>query len=168
MSASVVLVVIGSLIIAALAVYAVSLLMKLKKQEAIQQRNQNIAIAKRNVNIFENVNALCLAGIQEQCDFSEITIRVYCILDYVQGDDRIDFAVEFPAMQDLYDTVKDMPRGDARKEIIKKKRMAMDLARVKAESRLQDAIKLELQQLQQRISCLDAGNKSSAIDVKMI
>jgi hypothetical protein len=168
MSATVLLVIIGSLIIAALAVYAVSLLLKLKRQEAIQQRNKDIAIAKRNGNIFENVNALCQAGIQEQCDFSEITIRVYCILDYVQGDDRVDFATAYPAMQELYDVVKDMPRGDARKEIAKKQRMTMDLARVKAESRLQEAIKLELHQLKHWVASLNANNKNTSIDVKMI
>ncbi|MGR5179281.1 DUF2489 domain-containing protein, partial [Vibrio mediterranei] len=45
---------------------------------------------------------------------------------------------------ELYQVVKDMPRGEARKTIQKQERMKLDLERMKAEARLQDSIKLEL------------------------
>jgi len=93
---------VGGIIILGLASYAGYLLLQLKKQKELQLKHQKLAIEKRNANIFENVNTLCLAGIQGQCDLSEISIRVYCIMDYVQGDDRVDFDTKFPATAELY------------------------------------------------------------------
>lgn len=77
----------GAIVIVALASYAGFLLVKVKKQKRLIQIQQQKAIEKRNVNIFENVYTLCMAGMQQQCDLSEIVIRVYCIMDYVQGED---------------------------------------------------------------------------------
>ena len=85
----------GGAIILGLASYAGYLLLKLKKQKELQLQHQKLAIEKRNANIFESVHVLCLAGIQEQCDLSEISIRLYNIMDYVQGEERVDFEKEF-------------------------------------------------------------------------
>ncbi|MCG7496754.1 DUF2489 domain-containing protein [Vibrio sp. Of7-15] len=163
MSTTAVLATIGGLIIVGLASYAAHLLLKLKKQTELQQQQQALAIAKRNANIFESVDTICLAGIQGQCDLSEATIRIYCILDYVQGEERIDFAATYPAMQELYDVVKDMPRSEARKELGKKERMKFDYDRMKAEAKLHDAIKQELEVLQNQIKPLN-----TTIPIKMI
>ncbi|NLS13679.1 DUF2489 domain-containing protein [Vibrio sp. SM6] len=143
------------LILLALAVYAGYLLLQLKKQKELQLQQQRLAIAKRNANIFDSVNTLCMAGIQGQCDLSEISIRVYCIMDYVQGDARVDFDAEYPAIAELYHIVKDMARGDGRTQLSKKDRMQQNLTRHKAESRLNDAIVAELKQLQQQVQPLN-------------
>ncbi|WP_438884772.1 DUF2489 domain-containing protein, partial [Bacillus cereus group sp. Bce018] len=90
------------LIILGLASYAVYLLLQVKKQTQLQQQHQTLAIEKRNANIFDSVNTLCLAGIQGQCVLSEIAIRVYCIMDYVQGEQRVDFERDYPATAELY------------------------------------------------------------------
>jgi len=145
------LVIVGAAIIVGLASYAGYLLLQLKKQTKLQQQHQALAIEKRNANIYESVDVLCLAGIQGQCDLSEISIRVYCIMDYVQGDDRVDFEKEYPAISELYHIVKDMPRGDARQDMDKQQRMKHNLARQKAESRLNGAIIEELQTLKSRV-----------------
>ncbi|QXO17476.1 DUF2489 domain-containing protein [Vibrio ostreae] len=145
----------GAVIILGLAAYAGYLLLQLKKQKELQQQHQALAIEKRNANIFDNVNILCMAGIQGQCDLSEISIRVYCIMDYVQGDNRVDFDREFPAIAELYHTVKDMPRGEARQQMVKKDRMQHNLIRQKAETRLNDAIVEELKALQKRVQPLN-------------
>lgn len=145
------LAIVGAAIILGLASYAVHLLLKLKKQTQLQQQHQALAIEKRNANIFESVDVLCLAGIQGQCDLSEISIRVYCIMDYVQGDERVDFDTEYPAISELYHIVKDMPRGEARQEMVKKDRMQQNLIRQKAERRLNDAIIEELHVLKKRV-----------------
>ncbi len=146
------LVIVGAAIIVGLASYAGYLLLQLKKQTRLQQQqHQALAIEKRNANIYESVDVLCLAGIQGQCDLSEISIRVYCIMDYVQGDDRVDFEKEYPAISELYHIVKDMPRGEARQDMDKQQRMKHNLARQKAESRLNDAIIAELQALKSRV-----------------
>ncbi|SDH55173.1 Protein of unknown function [Vibrio xiamenensis] len=145
----------GGIIILGLASYAGYLLLQLKKQKQLQQQHQTLAIQKRNANIFDSVNTLCLAGIQGQCDLSEISIRVYNIMDYVQGEDRVDFDQEFPATSELYHIVKDMPRGEERQNMVKKERMQHNLMRHKAETRLNDAIIDELKALQQRVQPLN-------------
>jgi len=155
--------VIGGVIIAALASYAGYLLLKLKKQAALQEIYRNHAIDKRNSNIFENVVTLCMVGIQGQCDLSEITIRVYSIMDYVQGENRIDFDNEYPAIAELYHIVKDMARGEARQALAKKDRMEQNMQRMKAESRLSDAIVKELKHLQKRVQPLN-----NQIDIQMV
>ncbi|MGR6840915.1 DUF2489 domain-containing protein [Aliivibrio wodanis] len=163
MSTVTLLALLGGAIILALASYAGSLLMKLKKQKELQEQHRKLAIQKRNANIFENVVLLCQAGMQERCDHSELAIRLYCIMDYLQEDDRIDVEQDYPALSELYHVVKDMPRGDARQELAKQDRMKDNLVRTKAEARLQDAIKEEIQQLQVRIKPLN-----QSIDIKMI
>ncbi|WP_260261355.1 DUF2489 domain-containing protein [Vibrio intestinalis] len=145
----------GGVIIVGLASYAGYLLLQLKKQKELQLKHQKLAIDKRNANIYENVNTLCLAGIQGQCDLSEISIRVYCIMDYVQGEDRIDFDATYPAISELYHVVKDMARGEDRQNLAKKERMQQNLARQKAESRLQESIVEELKQLKSKVQPLN-------------
>lgn len=142
----------GAVIIIALASYAGYLLLQLKKQKELQLKHKKLAIDKRNANIFENVHTLCQAGIQGQCDLSEISIRVYNIMDYVQGEDRVDFDKTYPAISELYHVVKDMARGEDRQNLAKKERMQQNLDRHKAEQRLTDAIIEELKVLQKTSS----------------
>ncbi|EMX0312185.1 TPA: DUF2489 domain-containing protein [Vibrio parahaemolyticus] len=145
----------GAVTIIALASYAGYLLLQLKKQKELQLKHQKLAIDKRNANIFENVHTLCQAGIQGQCDLSEISIRVYCIMDYVQGENRVNFDEVYPAISELYHIVKDMARGEDRQQLAKKERMQQNLTRQKAESRLTDAIIDELKVLQKNVQPLN-------------
>ncbi|HCE1607698.1 TPA: DUF2489 domain-containing protein [Vibrio parahaemolyticus] len=145
----------GAVIIIAQASYAGYLLLQLKKQKELQLKHQKLAIDKRNANIFENVHTLCQAGIQGQCDLSEISIRVYCIMDYVQGENRVNFDEVYPAISELYHIVKDMARGEDRQQLAKKERMQQNLTRQKAESRLTDAIIEELKVLQKNVQPLN-------------
>lgn len=153
----------GAVIIIALASYAGYLLLQLKKQKELQLQHQKLAIEKRNANIFENVHTLCQAGIQGQCDLSEISIRVYCIMDYVQGEERIDFDKTYPAISELYHIVKDMARGEDRQQLAKKERMQQNLARQKAESRLTETIVEELILLKKNVQPLN-----NQINIQMI
>ena len=153
----------GAVIIIALASYAGYLLLQLKKQKELQLKHKKLAIDKRNANIFENVHTLCQAGIQGQCDLSEISIRVYNIMDYVQGGDRVDFDKTYPAISELYHVVKDMARGEDRQNLAKKERMQQNLDRHKAEQRLTDAIIEELKVLQKNVQPLN-----NQINIQMI
>ncbi len=153
----------GAVIIIALASYAGYLLLQLKKQKELQLKHQKLAIEKRNANIFENVHTLCQAGIQGQCDLSEISIRVYCIMDYVQGEDRVDFDKTYPAISELYHIVKDMARGEDRQQLAKKERMRQNLTRQKAESRLTETIIEELKVLKKNVQPLN-----NQINIQMI
>ncbi|MFY2510172.1 DUF2489 domain-containing protein [Vibrio pectenicida] len=157
------LAIIGGVIIFTLALYAGYLLLQLKKQKGLQQQHTKLAIDKRNANIFENVRILCMAGIQGQCDLSEISIRVYNIMDYVQGEERVDFDKEFPATAELYYIVKDMARSEDRQQLVKKERMKQNLARHKAESRLEQTIIEELKQLQKKVQPLN-----NQINIQMV
>ncbi|HDY8179439.1 TPA: DUF2489 domain-containing protein [Vibrio vulnificus] len=149
------LAILGGAIILGLASYAGYLLLQLKKQKELQLQHQKLAIEKRNANIFDSVNTLCLAGIQGQCDLSEIAIRVYCIMDYVQGEERVDFDATYPAIAELYHIVKDMARGEERQKLEKQQRMKQNLERHKAESRLSEAVIEELKTLQQKVKPLN-------------
>lgn len=155
--------IVGAIVIIALASYAGFLLVKLKKQKQLIEIQQQRAIDKRNANIFENVNTLCMAGVQQQCDLSEIVIRVYCIMDYVQGEQRVDFARDYPAIYELYDIVKDMARREERQKLEKQVRMKQTLERQKAEVRLTDDILKELSQLKEKIAPLN-----DQIPIKMV
>ena len=153
----------GGIIILGLGSYAGYLLLRVKKQTELQKQHQALAIEKRNANIFDNVNTLCLAGIQGQCDLSEISIRVYNIMDFVQGDERVDFDAEYPATSELYHVVKDMARGEERQNLPKRERMKQNLTRQKAESRLNESIIEELKQLQKKVKPLN-----NQINIQMI
>ena len=153
----------GMLTIVVLTYYAISLLLRLKKQTKQQELHSALAIQKRNVNIIENVMTLCLVGLQEQCDYSELVIRLYNITDYLQGDERIDMVTDYPAISELYDTVKDMPRGEERQTLAKKARMKDNLVRTKAEVQLKEKIKKEMQQLHDRVKPLN-----QSLDVKVL
>jgi hypothetical protein len=157
------LAILGGVIILGLASYAGYLLRQLNKQKSLQRQHNELAVRKRNANIYENVSTLCSVGIQGQCDLSEICIRIYCIMDYVQGPERVDFELTYPALSELYHIVKDMPRGEERQSQVKKERMENNLLRYKAETRLNDAIVIELKSLQSAIQQLN-----KIIDVQLV
>ncbi|MGL6172891.1 MAG: DUF2489 domain-containing protein [Vibrio sp.] len=149
------LVSVAGAIVVALASYAAYLLWQVKVQQTLQRQHQQLAIDKRNANIFDSVAILCSAGMQGQCDLSEVSIRIYSLMTYLQGESRVDVEQDYPALSELYHLVKEMPRGEARQQLSKPQRMQHNLARKKAESRLQDAIIAELGDLKQRIQPLN-------------
>lgn len=144
----------AGLIIAGLASYAGYLLFKLYQQTqrhkafiARAERLQEEGIKQRNANIMESVLIIAQAGKQDECDMSEISIRLYKLMEVLQGELQVDFAAQYPAMYELYQVVKDMPRGDSRRTLEKKERMKLDMIRMKAEGRLVDDIKVELDRI---------------------
>jgi len=144
----------AGIVIAVLAIYAGSLLFKLYQQhqrhKAFLERaelQQAEKIKQRNAHIMDSVFIIANAGKQEQCDMSEITIRLYKLMEVLQAEQHIDFAGKYPAMYELYLVVREMPRGEDRQAIQKKERMKLDLQRMKAEARLQESIKLELENI---------------------
>ncbi|UTV27653.1 DUF2489 domain-containing protein [Photobacterium atrarenae] len=141
----------ASSVVAVLAGYAGYLLFKLYQQHqrhqaflARAERVQAEGIEQRNANIMESVLIIAQAGKQDECDMSEVAIRLYKLMEVLQGDRQVDFASTYPAMHELYEVVKDMPRGEARKTLEKRERMKLDMMRMKAESRLMNDIKREL------------------------
>ncbi len=138
-------------IVTVLACYAGYLLFKLYQQTQRHkaflvraEAEQGEKLKQRNATIMESVFIIADAGKQAQCDMSEVSIRLYKLMEVLQAEKAINFALSYPAMYELYQVVKDMPRGEARKILQKQERMTLDLERMKAEARLQDSIKLEL------------------------
>lgn len=141
------LVFVGATIILALAIYAGWLLAKLQRQNQLQKQQMQAALTQRNTKIVESVDIIALATLQQQCELSEAAIRLYMIMDHLQGEMRVEFPTRFPALFALYDVVKDMPRGQARKGIAKQERMQLDLIRMKEEARLEPQIFSELEDI---------------------
>lgn len=165
-------VIIGGLIIAGLASYAAYLLLQVRKQKQLKQQVLDIAVAKRNANIFDNIYTFCMVGIQGQCDLSELSIRICSMLEFVQWDHekqqiyRIDLEADYPALCNLYHQVKDMARGDARSELTKQQKKEQEKTRIAAEQSLSSAIIEELKQLQQRAEILRVEPKDLVTAVK--
>ncbi len=139
--------IVGGVIIFALAIYAGWLLAKLNHQTRQRKAFMEKAIQERNLKIIESIDVIAFAALEQQCDLSEAAIRLYMIMNALQGDKEVDFSRRYPALFELYDLIKDMPRGDERKQIEKKERMQLDLVRVKAEARLVEAINIELKNI---------------------
>ncbi|WP_087023242.1 DUF2489 domain-containing protein [Thaumasiovibrio subtropicus] len=134
----------GCIVVAVLAGYAGMLLAKLHQQTKRQAAMEEKAIGQRNFKLFDSIFIIAHAGREAQCDLSEASIRLGVLFDLVQGDLRIDFAEAYPNLNTLYEGVRDMPRGDARKAQPKKERMRNDVTRMKLEAELQDSIHEEL------------------------
>lgn len=137
----------GGMIIFALAGYAGILLAKLRHQTKTQEIAKLEAIDKRNLKIIESVDVIAMATLQQQCDLSEAAIRLYMIMIHLQGKKRVLFSMRFPALYELFEVVKDMPRGEDRTSLQKKERMRDDMIRIKAETRLQSSIFVELEEI---------------------
>ena len=147
---------VGAIVIGGLTVYAGYLLFQLYQQKQRHQRflekaqaRQLDKMAERNKTIMESVLVIATASKQQQCDLSEAAIRLYKLMEVLQGEKRVDFRIAYPSLCELYDVVKDMPRGEERQQQEKQARMQNNLIRVKAEARLQDAIAKELDAISQ-------------------
>ncbi len=139
-----IMIALGVAIILSLSVYAGYLLAKLQKQTRLIKAQEQKAIENRNLKIIESVDVIALAALQQQCDLSEASIRLYMIMDHLQGEKRVNFSERYPAIFALYGVVKDIPRGDARNTLVKKERMRLDYVRIQAEARLASEIESEL------------------------
>ena len=138
---------IGIVIIVALAYYAGSLLGQLRKQRHIREQ----AVAKRNANLYESIATIALAMQQKQCDLSEGALRIAVLLDHlalpqnVQGERT--FEQHYPAIHEMYERIKHMPTHEARKQYPRKEIRKMDAEREGYEVELEDAIQADVAKL---------------------
>lgn len=133
-----ILVIIGALIIFALAGYAVHLLLALQKQKkALQQARQ-----ARVDRLKESIVIIAKAMQSGECNHSEGVLRLKMLLEPLGKKLKA-----YQSMFALYEVVMDMPTHEARRELKKNERMKLDLRRESAEADLEQKIKLELHQL---------------------
>ena len=134
---------VGGVIILGLAIYAGKLLAQVKSQALRQQQ----AVNARNERILESITTIALAVSQEQCNESEGAIRLTNLLNALQFSEPRDFSIEYPALYELYEKVKDMPTHEARKAYKRNEIMRLDMERAGFELELTEQIKIEAKQL---------------------
>lgn len=142
------LIVIALVIVISLAFYAGKLLKQLKQQTLRQEQakaEQQVALQKHDKKVLDSVVIIVRAMKEDQCDISEGCWRLSVLLDSLKTVQAL--SKKFPSIFELYEEIKEMPIMEARKKLEKKERMKLDLQRLKAESRLVDAIKQEIEQL---------------------
>ena len=139
MNFALILFIIGIVIIIAMSSYLIWLLLKIKKQKQLLQQ----AYAQRLARLQESIDIIARAMLTDECNHSEGVLRLKPLLE-AYGKIQLN---AFPAMHELYLTVKDMPIKDERKNLLKKERMKLDLTRESTEAKLEKQIKLELPQL---------------------
>lgn len=133
---STILLVIGLVIIAALAFYAGSLLYKLQRQRQLRIQNTR----QRIDNISQSIQTISLAMEQQQCNFSEGCIRLIHLLEALPVLNKPDYSVQFVGLYSLFNKVKDLPTHEARKSQSKAATKTQDIAREELESQLESQI----------------------------
>jgi hypothetical protein len=110
MNTSIVLAVLGTVIIIALAFYAFRLLTLVKSQKSEQQAVRD----KRIASMQSSIQTIAFAMHQQQCDLSEGVIRICRLLEAMPVDPHPDYAKEFPYTHELFEKVKSYPTHEAR------------------------------------------------------
>jgi hypothetical protein len=123
-------------IIALLAVYAGSILFKLRTQRRhrIQKTQQRID------NISLSIQTIAKALDQQQCNLSEGCIRLFHLLEALPVKNKPDFSKQFMGLYSLYEKVKDLPTHEDRKLQNKKVTKQQDLQREELEAQLESQI----------------------------
>ncbi|MGX2955650.1 DUF2489 domain-containing protein [Ursidibacter arcticus] len=132
------LIILAVLVLISMAGYAISLFMKLNRQQKQLKQAKNA----RYLNILDSIDVIARAMLVEQCDFSEGVLRLKPLLDVLGKK-----LSQFPAMWELYQVVESMPILEERKTLKRNERMKLDLEREAKEAELAEQIKTELQQL---------------------
>jgi len=138
---------IGSLVVAGLAVYAVTLLYRLKAQKVQQLQQQNSAINARKERITESVQIIAAAMQREECELSEGAIRIVKLLAAIPSAQPQNWLTIYPNLHAFYAEIQDMPIMDARAALAKQERMQLDLNRFRFESEYVDCVQPEIELL---------------------
>lgn len=140
----------GIVIIVALAFYAGKLLKQVAQQKEQQQKAQAAqqqALNTHDKKILDSVLLITRAMQQEQCEFDEGCWRLSVLLSSLKT--MSELPEKFPAIFGLYDEIKDFAILDARKALEKKARMREDYKRMTALEKMHDKVVAELDSLYQ-------------------
>ncbi|MDD8060713.1 MULTISPECIES: DUF2489 domain-containing protein [Shewanella] len=134
-------IVIALLIIIALAAYATHLLLTLKRRTQANQQAQAARQAKadeRRQQILTDIRYIAAAMLEDRCELSEGVVRIGKLFDALSMSEQVNS--DFPNLFAHYDIIRDHPIMEARKALPKQQRMKFDLARMKSEAELEQAI----------------------------
>ncbi len=145
---------VGAVIIAGLAFYAGQLLYKLRAQNKLiakEQAKQQQKLAKsrleRNVKLADSIHLIARAMEQEQCEFSEGSLRIWVLMSQYSFADESDLTLRYPGIFAMYEVVKEMPTHEARKKYSKKEIFKQDTARWRAEEEHAEQIKADCKKI---------------------
>lgn len=140
----------GIVIVVALAFYAGKLLKQVAQQKEQQQQAKlakQQSLNKHDKKIFDSVLLITRAMQQEQCEFDEGCWRLSVLLSSLKT--MTELPTKFPAIFGLYDEIKELAILDARKTLTKKERMREDYQRMTALATMHDSVVSELDSLHQ-------------------
>lgn len=139
---------IGVIIVLALAVYAGKLLKQVaqqKEQQAQAKLAQQQALNKHDKKVFDSVLLITRAMQAEQCEFDEGCWRLSVLLSSLKTLTKL--SDKFPGIFGLYDEIKNLSILEARKTLTKKERMREDYQRMTALNKRHDEIVSDLDEL---------------------
>ena len=146
------LAVIGATIIIALTAYAGKLLMQVKQQKVAQAKAQQEAEQaritqhkKHDKKVIDSVVLITKAMKEAQCEYAEGAWRLTVLMQSLKLTPNM--AEQFPAIVELYDSIKHHAILDDRKQLPKQQRMKQDVERMQAEAKLTEQISSELDTL---------------------
>lgn len=143
-------IVVALVVIIPLAVYAGSLLSRLKRQteaQAAAKQAKEKAHKEHDTKVLNSVVIIVRAMKEEQCDIAEGCWRLSVLLDSLKLSSELN--EQFPAVYELYNAIKHMPILEARKKLEKKERMKLDYQRMKIEADLAPKIDVDIESLHQ-------------------
>ncbi|MGL5290554.1 MAG: DUF2489 domain-containing protein [Vibrionaceae bacterium] len=137
----------AALILFALAAYAGWLLSALQLQKSQQALAQKTAIAQRNAQLNEHIALIAKAALDGNCEYCEACIRIYMLMNAREEEQPLTIELEYPALYEIYELVKDMPRSDHKAPLSNKERAQFSKIREQAAQRLQDQLRPEMEQI---------------------
>ncbi|MAD53636.1 MULTISPECIES: DUF2489 domain-containing protein [unclassified Idiomarina] len=140
---AIVLYILGVVVIVGLAVYAMTLLKRLRYQNQLRQQ----AVQKRVDRIDESIITIAKGMQQDQCPLSEGCLRIVVLLDHRPESTEYDYSKDYPAMHDMYERIKHMPTHENRKKFPKQKIKELDKEREGYEAELKDVILADVDKL---------------------
>jgi len=135
------LIIIAIIVIIALSAYATTLLLKLKRQTANNQRilEERQAVANEHrQKVLTDIRYIAAAMLEDRCELSEGVVRIGKLFDALSMTEQV--TPLFPQLFVHYQLIESHPIMEARKALPKQQRMKLDFARMRSEADLGDAI----------------------------
>ncbi|MCL1062965.1 DUF2489 domain-containing protein [Shewanella benthica] len=142
------LIVIGFIIITALAVYATALLLKLRKQSIQKKKHQQELKDINQARLDEHLNSIryiATAMLEDRCELSEGVMRIAKLFSILSMSEQVE--AQYPAIFKHFAVIQDHPIMAQRKTLEKQQRMKLDFARIRSEAELEADILEEAKQL---------------------
>jgi len=143
-----VLLLLGFITITALAGYTTLLLIKLHKQTALKTQQQQELLDANQAKIDEHLDSIryiASAMLEDRCELSEGVMRIAKLFGMLSMTEQIE--AQYPAIFKHFSVIENHPIMDKRKQLAKRQRMKLDLARMRSEAELGDAIFEEAKKL---------------------